>query len=343
MAKEWYLLKKPYGKYDDGDNVMDEAFNSNLGADVEICNYDLSIRKPARVILGSRTQDTELKTRVHYILCKIGTCITGNYVYYDGRYWLVTGLVDNNGLYEKAVIEICEWLLTWQSKDRKIVQRWASAGNATQYNNGETSDGKLLYRSDQLKLALPDDPAVLTMKHNQRFVMDKRTSYYEKQFGDSPVTCTTLPVLTYKMTRIDSVSTNYGNCGTVDVMVTQDAQLKDDGFYVVDGVGYWLAFSPDDILDTNYGDIQFDSDIVYIGIGSTTFSAPWLKNENGDIVNHQWIIPTDISDYLLIENSETAIAIACNDGAMASKEFKLMLEYGDGQEAQVTVFIEEFI
>lgn len=343
MAKEWYLLQKPYGKYDDNDAVMDEAFNSNLGVDVEICNYDLSDRRPARVIMGSRTQDTELKTRVHYIICKIGTCVTGEYVYYDGRYWLVTGIVDNNGVYEKAVIEICEYYLTWQADDKTIVQRWASAGNATQYNNGETRDGKfMLFRSDQLRLTMPDDDAVLSIHHAQRFILDKRTLMYERQFGEELKDCTTLPVLTYKMTRIDSVSANYGDCGTVDIMVTQDAQLPDDGFYVIDGKGYWLAFEPEETPNEEKTQIECEIDTVYIGMGPTTFSAPWLSRWElyGD---YEWYIDEDIKEHLVITESQYAIDIACNEGKMNRKEFTLALHYGRNLEETIRVSVKEFI
>ncbi len=343
MAKEWYLLNKPYGKYDDSDTVMEDAYSSNMGTDVEICNYDLSNRKKARVIVMSRTQDTQLKTRVHSILCKIGTCKTGEYVYYDGKYWLITGFVDNNGLYEKAVIEICEWLLTWQNSDGNIIQRWASADNATQYNNGETSADKLMYRSDQLKLRLPDDFNTLMMNHNQRFIIDKRTKYYEDRFAGRLDDRTDLPVITYKMTRIDSVSSNYGDSGLIGIMVTQDAQMKNDGYYVIDGVGYWLAFSADDSLDVNSENVEFDSAVIYIGMGFNTFDAPWLEDSSGTVKEHEWKIQSDILPYLKVKESDTSISIACDDSSMAQKEFSLSLIYDNGKEAQIFINIKEFI
>lgn len=347
MAKEWYLIKPPYGAYDDHETVMNDAIDSAIGDDVEICNYDLTERRSLRVIMGARVQDTELKTRVHYFLCNIGSVKTGEYVYYKDRYWIITGLVDDNGVYEKAVIEVCEYLLTWQEDSGDIVQRWVSAGNATQYNNGETSDGKILFRSDQLKLTLPDDDHTLLMKHNQRFVLDKRTKVYEKHMVENMNSFTSYPLLTYKMTRIDAVSTNYNNCGVVDIMVTQDAQQWHDGYYIIDGRGYWLAQEATDIPNEEKESykIEYDSNIIYIGVGSFPFMADFLIKNDGSITEHEWQIDEDIKSHLLLSEDEKSptLLIACNEQRMNGQEFILKL-VSDGFEIDpICITIKEFI
>ena len=113
MAKEWYLMNTNSDtvsgfESDSFDNfaadAFSEALSSSLGKDVEICNYDLSERTKARVVVQGNVQDTKLKSMQRMVLAPIGTCKAGQYVYYKNRYWLIVGLVDDNGMYEN----VCE-------------------------------------------------------------------------------------------------------------------------------------------------------------------------------------------------------------------------------------------
>ena len=45
-----------------------------------------------------------------------------------------------DGMYEKAVLVLCNYLLTWKNENGDIIQRWVNASSASQYNNGETSN-----------------------------------------------------------------------------------------------------------------------------------------------------------------------------------------------------------
>lgn len=148
MAQEWYLMNTNHDtvsgfESDDFDNFATdgffEALQTSMGSSVEICNYDLSVRTPQRVIVEGNVQDTKLNSITRQMLAPIGTCRAGQYVYYKDRYWLIVGLVDDNGIYEKAVLALCNYLLAWQNEKGEINQRWVNAVSASQYNNGETS------------------------------------------------------------------------------------------------------------------------------------------------------------------------------------------------------------
>ena len=249
MAKEWYLMT--------GDNLLsgveDEAFDdfgassflealqTNIASDVELCNYDLSICTPMRAIVQNNTADTKSNTMMRQVLFPIGSSKAGMYVKYKGRYWLIVGLVDDNKVYEKAVVALCNYLISWVNPQGKIVQRWVSASSASQYNNGETSTQYYFVRSDQLMVLTPDDDECLLLNSGQRFIIDRRCSVYEKKYTAAELQSARNPLTVYKITRVDSVLFDYQDSGHSEFMAYQDEQHEADGYYIIDGKGYWLC------------------------------------------------------------------------------------------------------
>ena len=88
MAIEWYLMKDQNlggvesDEFIEGaEGAFEDIANSALGEDVEICNYDLTIRKPVRVVVQGAVADTRLNALQRKILAPIGTMKAGQYVY----------------------------------------------------------------------------------------------------------------------------------------------------------------------------------------------------------------------------------------------------------------------
>ena len=126
MAVEWYLLKSPYDQLsgyesealnDFGAEGFLEALDSDVALDVELYNYDLSECTKLRAIFNNRLTDTKLKTLVRHLLVPVGTCHAGMYAKVKGRFWIITGIVDDNGIYEKAILQICNY----HRKDGRIL------------------------------------------------------------------------------------------------------------------------------------------------------------------------------------------------------------------------------
>ena len=188
-----------------GQDAFWEALNSAIGTNAELYNYDLSICTQIRAIILNKVQDTKLKTLNRNALVSIGTCKAGMYIKYDNRFWLIVGVVDNNSVYEKATMVLCNHLLTWLNSKGQVIQRWANLSSASQYNNGETSTEFYFVRSDQLLVVIPDDDESLLLTSGVRFVIDRRCEIYEKNFNDSVTLDTSNPIVTYKLTRADSI------------------------------------------------------------------------------------------------------------------------------------------
>lgn len=352
LAKEWYLLKTPHDQisgyeeealYDFAEESFSEILDTSIASDVEICNYDLSVCTPMRAVIQNNVQDTKLKTLSREMLVPIGTCKAGMYVKYKDRYWLIVGLVDDNTMYEKAILVLCNYLLTWINSKNQIIQRWVNAASASQYNNGETSNKFMFVRSDQLLVLMPGDNESLMLEQGHRFIMDKRCKIYEEEFDDTVLQDTSKPVITYELTRSDSILYDYQDSGHYEFMAYQDEQHENDGYYVINGKGYWLCEKPNMESSALSSKIEFDSLDIFNGVGASIFTSKFY-DENGEIVNvtPQWDIDCDFKDELIIDYSDNSIYISVENKKLINKSFQLSLSADNYETVSVTLTIRAF-
>lgn len=355
MAQDWYLMKSPYNQLSgfEGEAIDDfaqegflEALESDIAVDIELCNYDLSECIPMRAIIQNCTQDSKLQALSRHLFLPIGSCKAGMYVKYKNRYWLIVGLVDDNKMYEKGVMVLCNYLLTWINKTGDIVQRWANVTSGSQYNNGEIGMRFYTIRSDQFFVLTSDDEESLLLDTGIRFVIDKRCKIYEKSFDDTILEDTSKPLLTYSFTRSDNVLYDYQDSGHAEFMATQCEQHKEDGYYVIDGKGYWLCkeVKPVDKSPILSCSIECDLDCIYDGLDAGVFMAKFF-DENGqeiDIVP-QWNINCDFLDDLQVEYLDNCILISVDNDKLINKSFELSLSGAGYESSTIIVPIKAFI
>lgn len=343
MSQEWYLIKSPHGQIsgyetdalnDFGQDGFDEVLASGIAVDVELCNYDLSDCKSIRAVVLHRTQDTKLKTFSRMLLVPIGTCKSGMYIKYKERFWLITGIVDDNAVFEKAIMQICNHKLTWVNASGKIIQRWANITSASQYNNGETGTENYSVRTDQLMILTPDDDECLLLEHGKRFVIDRRCEIYERSFAKTVKKDISKPLNVYRLTRSDSILFDYQDSGYHQFMVYQDEQREQDGYYVIDGKGYWLC----DIVKSEKQSellsciIKCESAEIYDGLEPGEFVAEFYDSDGNVMpIAPIWDVSCDFIDDLTITHVENAVLISVNNSKLINKSFKLTLS-GDGYE-----------
>jgi len=359
MAQEWYLMRSPYDQVSGfEDEALDdfaqegflEALSTSIADEVELINYDLTVITKLRVIMEGKLQDTKLKSLVRQMLAPIGSCKAGDYIKYKGRYWIITGLVDDNGMYEKAVLYLCNYLLTWINTEGQITQRWVNVASASQYNNGETSTQNYFTRTDQLLVIMPPDDESKLLTTGHRFIIDDRTRIYQKKFGDDVVCETTYPVNVYKITRSDSVLFDYEDCGHHQFMCYQDEQQDTDGYYVIGGKGYWLCDVPQ--KDKEEIDVVFKSQIIcdtqpIIELGGvpTTFTARFENYKGEDTeVEPIWNITCDFMNKLTVVQNGNSISISAIDKTkkIINKSFELSLSAENYEPTTLTITIKPF-
>ena len=355
MAQEWYLMntdhdtisgfeKEDFGYF--AQDTFDELLSAS-GVEVEICNFDLTERKPELVVMQGNTQDTKLNSTQRRMLARIGTCVAGQYVYYKNRYWLIIGFVDDNGMYEKAVLILCNYILTWRNDAGKIIQRWAHISSASQYNNGETSGRFMYVRSDQLMILTPDDDECLLLPHSKRFIIDMKCKIYEKNFSPEVTVDTSKPLNTYRLTRMDNVLFNYQGNGHSEFMASQDEQHEKDGYYVIDGKGYWLCEEPEDdesIISGLSCFIESEEQVVYNGLEPSVFTARFYDSDGKLVdISPTWDIVSDFLNSLEIEYVDNSICISVDDKKLINKSFELSLCADGYEKSTITVYIRALI
>lgn len=357
MAINWYLLQPPHAQLsgfesealsDFGAEGFLEALESDIALDVELYNYDLSECSHIRAIFNNRLTDTKLKTLVRHLLVPVGSCHAGMYAKVKGRFWLIVGIVDDNGIYEKAILSICNYKISWLNDDGAPVQRWANIISASQYNNGEHENLDFTIRSDQLLITTPDDDESVMLRQNMRFVIDRRCKIYEKRFDNDIVSDTSNPVITYEITRVDSVLYDYQDSGLFQFMVTQDEQHKDDGYYVIGDQGYWLCYIPassDSISSPLSCEIICDEPVIYNDIEPSAFVAQFYDVDGEMIsgVTPHWSITGDLSELLDVEYTENAVLISANNRKLINHLFELNLSADGYDNATLEIHVKSFM
>lgn len=251
-------------------------------------------------------------------------------------------------MYEKSILSICNHLLTWKNDKGDIIQRWANVQNASQYNNGEEIERFYTVRSDQLLIAIPDDDESLMLRSGVRCIIDKRCKLYEKYFDESVVKDTSKPVLTYSITRVNNVIYDYQDSGHLEFMFDQDEKHEEDGYYVIDGKGYWLCESvetdPDDgggDIETPTAKIEADSLELLNGIEENVFMAKFYDEHGNEVeAEHEWVLDCDFDSNKLQKTVvDNAIYLYVDDEDLINKTFTLILnaEGFDTVSAQITI------
>lgn len=203
--KEWYLLtsdSRPnsIGGYENDafvdykDDSFQEALSTDIAKTVTLFNYDLSESQTIRCIIQDNTASTQLKSLERTVLATIGTLKAGMYIFFENRYWLITGYPGNNGIYEKATMILCQHKLRWQDNTGKIIERWANYTSASKYDVGENGNQVIILSSNNFTIWIPDDDDSATLDGKRVFI-DRNTKK---------------PTKVFKVTRSDDVLYLFG-------------------------------------------------------------------------------------------------------------------------------------
>lgn len=203
--QEWYLIgnnTKPnmLGGFENQsftdykDDAFAESLETDIGKTVTLHNYDLSVSSEIRCIIQGNSADTQLKSMERIGLFVRGTVKAGMYIFFENKYWLITGYPSYNGIYEKAVMQLCQYKLRWQNANGEIIERYCNATSASKYDTGETGGSTIILTSDNLTLLLPNDDESLDLDGKRVFIDKRKVN----------------PTKVYKITRTDSVLYDYG-------------------------------------------------------------------------------------------------------------------------------------
>lgn len=233
-SKSWYRMTHPLfnsGFEDDefwafGQDGFQEVLDSSIGSDVLI--YDKTITtepQQVRAIVQQKISDVYNSTIVRQVLCNIGILRCGQYIKYDGSFWLVCSLPDNNRIYEKAVLWKCKHSIRFVSPlTGEIVEYPVYSTNSTQYGTGEADKTQMTVGEDQHLIYIPYNEETIMLDTHTRFLMDKNK----------------INPTAYRITRVDPVSYAVGNEFAEDGLI-QWAVLEDQFNAATDNAELMIA------------------------------------------------------------------------------------------------------
>ena len=221
MAKEWTIMGSPPSYTNSNLENKDFEFFSN-GYFQDIANSPLGESlliykaRPSNTqyepttlkgVVQQVTADGEDASKKRQILCPIGVLDSGDYVFYKDSYWIVVGLVDDNGFYAKAVMYYCNWILKFQCPylHGEIIEYPVYCQNAVQYNSGVTKASQLQVGSNQNLIYIQGNEETLSVQRDARFLIDKDIK--------NP--------MSFKLTNTDTTSFNFKNKGVLSWMVAE--------------------------------------------------------------------------------------------------------------------------
>ena len=219
--KEWYLIGsntspnmtggyENQGFLDCRDDAFAESLQTEIATDAILYNCDLSEATEVRCIIQGNSADTQLKSMERIGLFVRGTVKAGMYIFFENRYWLITGYPSYNGIYEKAVMQLCQYKLRWQNAKGEIIERFGNFTSSSKYDMGETGNSTIVLTSDNLMILLPNDDESLDLDGKRVFI-DKREVN---------------PTKVYKITRTDSVLYDYGEHGGILSFIADKTELN---------------------------------------------------------------------------------------------------------------------
>ena len=219
--KEWYLMNNHNPNTVSGyeGDILTDFAQSNFTDVLEtafsdavlLYNHDLSECKEVRCVIQGNSADTYLKSMERIVLFPIGTVKAGMYIFFENRYWLITGYPSSNKSYEKATVKLCQYKVKWQNSDGTVVERWASTQSSSKYDDGLKESNTMTLTSDSIMLLLPNDDESLTLD-GKRIFIDKKNP----------------PNKVYLVSRADSVLYDYGeDHGGMFCFITEKTELNE--------------------------------------------------------------------------------------------------------------------
>lgn len=220
MAKEWYLLgSSNISGFEEGNFIGDrggfsELINSFMGKTIQVFG-DKPTNDPheIRAIVQNVTADTPPSGSYRQVLAEIGSLQCGQLLQFDDRHWLVTSLVDNNRLYDKAVVWHCNFMLNFiPPSSEAIVTYPVVVHNATQYTSGVEEQRMMTVGATQRLIFLPYNDDTIDVDHDFRLLIDRRLA--------KPTA--------YRITHVDTEQFNYDGYGVLRWTVTEDVLRASD-------------------------------------------------------------------------------------------------------------------
>jgi hypothetical protein len=212
--QDWYLMtsttrpnltggfeNEAYLNYKD--DAFAETLDTDIASNVTLYSSDLSTNLLTRCVIQNNVSDSQDKSVERQCLFQIGTLKKYTYLFFDNKYWLIINYISNNGLYEKAIVRLCNYMIKFQSPIGTILSYYCIDESSTSIGLDENKSITTVDGIHRIKLPFDDNTKLMAV--DRRFFIDK----------SGKTTC--------KVTHVNNTEFDYGDRGLIVLTTNEDA------------------------------------------------------------------------------------------------------------------------
>lgn len=309
----------------DAQDILDYVFTDDVSYNKHITLYNTNRHIPIKIYDQKYSASYGFTAQFlssYNVPVELGELL---YDFIKNEYWLCVESYDVSGIHNEGKLGKCSRLLKWQENDGSIHEIPVISRNATQYNNGESSDKTITLGSDQLIL--------YTQLNEQTKKLDRGMKFFIDENRDNPTI--------YELTKPDTVDYSYLGKGMISLMLTE------------------CTYSPSrkelELGICNYKDITLPSHLDEMAIlkadisGNTDLKVQFprtytavLYDETGNIMDWDekvclWNIKSDFNIKQIVSGNK--ITLFVNDDLLIGKSFLLQIFINSSiaTETQITI------
>jgi len=335
--KSWYLMNNTPSLSSGG--FESDYFNDynadaiiemvqSAGQDVIRYNHDLSESNQIKCIIQGTTFTTVLNSMDRTIVGVKGTFNNGDYIYYDGGYWLIDGRTTYNGIFAKSTMSFCQYLLRWQNEKGNIISRWCNLTTSSKYDVGVNKFGKIITPVDDFTVIVTRDSETMNLEYKRVFI-DTNTDNPSKVF---------------ELTRHDDSLFYYGSDSGIISMIADRTEIKE-----TDNKELMIC----DYIEPTTPIVHTDDELSYVMLviyGSTSLTIGGSPRkiqaklyEGGvykDNATFTWQITSEYIDYIHYEFTDTELTIWVDNGLNEDTTVTIYAESNTGYAYSKTLNIK---
>jgi len=346
MATEWYLMgsmpvynsgyeKEEFDAYAK-DSFAELLETSPIKIDVKIVKNDLSVISEIKAIIIGNISDSQTKSTERQILTTIGTLQCGDYILFENKVWLAISLVGNNGIYEKTILQRCNYTLKLQHPTTGAILSYPCIDSAATSSSGLDTNDVITTLNARHTIKLPFDDITKQLREGKKRLLIDVDGVYPPQ--------------AYKITDRNVTTNNYGDNGGLVVLIIEKTEFneKTDNAELMIADYFTVTPTPEPSTSTTYATITCSdpSNQVMIGMSSGITLVPTFYNAD-KTVNNTVVAVWDITKPVGFENLIAVSQVWNNVKIVAKDDIRLLdknivCKVGDGNggfNGEITISI----
>lgn len=199
MSQDWYLITPPLLSGNESDYINDfgidtftELLDTFIGEDIIIYNSSMCDFNITKAIVSDKTSNVFLSKHTLSLLLPLNSCNSGMYIRYKDSLWLITGYVNDNGIYQKTIVELCTYTLKFQHPQTGAILSYPCIISNRIQGTGDKETDTMTLPDGRKIVLLPFDKNTILLQNSHdktwRFFLDNHPTtprVYELNFADT--------------------------------------------------------------------------------------------------------------------------------------------------------------